>query len=274
MAETMIPILPCTSIDETLEFYGALGFDTTYRQERPNTYAVVQRGGMVLHLFVMKGLDPESSFSTCYVETTDVESLYEAFTAGLREAYGRVPLRGVPRMNPIKETSDGVRQFIVVDPGGNFIRIGQPPGVSDDDDVPRGRPNDMAVPRGRSAAVVPRGGRKLEVVRGGRDRPPPMSRLERAVETAVRLSEGKGDHPGAATLLDRALTSNEPVPDGLLFRALTLRADLAVRIGDEELAIRVIDDLDQIPLTEDDLVVLADDVQRVEELRDYLTPRR
>jgi catechol 2,3-dioxygenase-like lactoylglutathione lyase family enzyme len=262
MAETMIPILPCTSIDETLEFYGALGFEVTYQQERPNTYAVVQRGGMVLHLFVMKGLDPDSSFSTCYVETTDVETLYEAFSAGLRETYGRVPLRGVPRMNPIKETSDGVRQFIVVDPGGNFIRIGQPPGVAETIDVPRGRPND----------VVPRGGRKLEVVRGGRDRP--MSRLERAVDTAVRLDETKGDHPAAATVLDRALASNEPVPDGLLFRALALRADLAVRMGDPELAMRVIDDLDQIPLTEEDLVVLAVDVQRVEELRDYLSPRR
>jgi catechol 2,3-dioxygenase-like lactoylglutathione lyase family enzyme len=263
MAETMIPILPCTSIDETLEFYGALGFEVTYRQERPNTYAVVQRGGMVLHLFVMKGLDPETSFSTCYVETTDVETLYEAFSAGLRETYGRVPLRGVPRMNPIKETSDGVRQFIVVDPGGNFIRIGQPPGIDEVVDVPRGRPKEIERRTGP---------RKLEVVRGGRDRP--LSRLERAVETAVRLGEGKGDHPAAATLLDRALTSNEPVPDGLLFRALTLRADLAVRMGEDELAMRVIDDLDQIPLTEDDLVVLAEDVQRVEELRDYLIPRR
>lgn len=32
MTETTIPILPSRSITETLEFYGALGFGTTYRR--------------------------------------------------------------------------------------------------------------------------------------------------------------------------------------------------------------------------------------------------
>jgi hypothetical protein len=35
--ERTIPILPCRSIDATLAFYEALGFENTYRQERPNT---------------------------------------------------------------------------------------------------------------------------------------------------------------------------------------------------------------------------------------------
>ncbi len=35
-------------------------------------------------------------------------------------------LRGIPRINALKDMSYGVRQFVVVDPGGNYIRIGQP----------------------------------------------------------------------------------------------------------------------------------------------------
>ncbi len=37
--ETTIPMLPCRSIDEMLTFYVALGFEVTYHQTRPNTYA-------------------------------------------------------------------------------------------------------------------------------------------------------------------------------------------------------------------------------------------
>ena len=82
VTERTIPILPCRSIDDVLAFYEALGFDVTYRQERPNTFAVVARGAIELQFFVLKELDPAASYSTCYVLTSDVDGLYEAFTAG------------------------------------------------------------------------------------------------------------------------------------------------------------------------------------------------
>ena len=127
--ERTIPILPCRSIDDVLAFYRTLGFEVTYRQERPNTFAVVQRGGIELQFFVLKGLDPANSYSTCYVLTSDVDSLHAAFTDQLRAALGRVPSRGIPRIGALREMPYGVRQFIVVDPGGNYIRIGQPTSV-------------------------------------------------------------------------------------------------------------------------------------------------
>src|SRR5688572_5749703 len=37
-----IPILPCRGIDETLEFYVAVGFEVTYKQGKPNSYACVR----------------------------------------------------------------------------------------------------------------------------------------------------------------------------------------------------------------------------------------
>lgn len=36
--ETTIPLLPCRSLDDVAPFYQALGFEITYRQERPNPY--------------------------------------------------------------------------------------------------------------------------------------------------------------------------------------------------------------------------------------------
>lgn len=50
----VIPILPCSSIDEALAFYEALGFTVTYRQTKPNTYACVKYGGIELNFFVKR----------------------------------------------------------------------------------------------------------------------------------------------------------------------------------------------------------------------------
>jgi hypothetical protein len=188
MPERTIPILPCRSIDEVLAFYVAIGFDVTYRQQHPNTYAIVQRGEIELQFFVLKSLDPANSYSTCYVTTTDVDALYQAFRDGIRAATGKVPLRGVPRIGALKDMSYGVRQFVMTDPGGNMIRVGQP----------------------------------LE------QRPDsPPDRLTRALRTAVLLGDSKEDPLAAARTLDRALATEAPPTTryrALVFRAdLALR---------------------------------------------------
>jgi hypothetical protein len=115
-SEITIPILPCRSINEMLEFYRALGFEVTYQQSKPNTYAVVCRGGIELHFFSMREYEPANSYSTCYIRVSDVDGLYQAFTAGLRQAHGRLPTAGIPRVIPLKNKS-GRREFIIVDPG-------------------------------------------------------------------------------------------------------------------------------------------------------------
>lgn len=125
-AERMIPILPCRSIDDQIGFYESLGFEVTYRQAAPNVYASVQRGGIELHFFVMKGYEPASSYSSCYVMVNDIDALYAAFRDGLKRSLGRIPTRGIPRIGALRDMSYGVRQFLMTDPGGNIIRIGQP----------------------------------------------------------------------------------------------------------------------------------------------------
>jgi len=53
--EVTTPLLPCVSIEEITRFYEALGFRTTYRQKRPNGYAVVIREDLALHFFSIEG---------------------------------------------------------------------------------------------------------------------------------------------------------------------------------------------------------------------------
>jgi catechol 2,3-dioxygenase-like lactoylglutathione lyase family enzyme len=232
MAETTIPILPCRSIEENLDFYRALGFAVTFQQQRPNPYAVVERDGITLHFFSMKAYDPAQSYSTCYITTTDVDALYHAFSSGLRAALGKLPSRGLPRIGPLQDTSYGVRQFLVTDPGGNTLRIGQP--ISDD----------FAHTQ------------------------PPKARFASALHTAALLGDSRGDHPAAAKLLDRILASDAARSATEQLRALVLRADLAVRMGQRSLAERLLGDARGIRLTDQDRTDLGDELRRADDLAD------
>lgn len=234
MTERTIPILPCRSIDDTLDFYRALGFEVTYRQERPNSYAVVQRGGIELQFFVLKALDPAQSYSTCYVLVSDVDTLYEAFTSGLRRAMGRLPSRGIPRINALKDMTYGVRQFVIVDPGGNYIRIGQPIDP-------------------RPAPTVDEAGR-----------------LERALDAATTLADSKMDDATAARVLDAAFAAGEGAPNTVTVRARILRADIAYRLGDRDGASAWLAEALRVDLSPGDRATITDDLDRAGELESVI----
>jgi len=96
--ERMYPILPCPDIDEAIAFYAALGFTRTYRQVRPNPSAVVARDDMHIHLAGIDGFDPEQSYASVIITVPDPDALYASFAEGLRAAFGKVPIAGIPRM--------------------------------------------------------------------------------------------------------------------------------------------------------------------------------
>jgi len=227
----MIPLLPCRSIDEQLAFYESIGFEVTYRQKAPNVYASVQRGLVELHFFTMKGYDPATSYSTCYVLVADIDRLYAEFRDGLKRSLGRIPLRGIPRIGPVRDMSYGVRQFLMTDPGGNIIRFGQPTATEPGTDAPR-------------------------------------SRLEKALDAAILLAHSKGDPETAARVLDGALAGSEPDGGVALARATILRADVAIAMGDDALAARLLETVARIELTADERATMADDLARLEELRE------
>ncbi|MEU5128167.1 VOC family protein [Streptomyces mobaraensis NBRC 13819 = DSM 40847] len=232
MAETTIPILPCPDLRPVLDFYTALGFEVTHHQTSPNPYAVVRYGGIELHFFGVKQHDPATSYSTCYVRTDDVDGLHEAFRRGLKEAYGKVPTRGLPRFGAVRDTSHGVRQFLMTDPGGNCVRIGT---VTSDDQS---------------------------------HRPAPKETFARALHYASLFADSKGDAAGAARVIDRALRTEGERPTAVqLLRLLVLRADVAGRLGDEAAREEALAGAAAVELTAEERESFRDDLARLGELR-------
>ncbi|NEY34542.1 VOC family protein [Streptomyces sp. PRKS01-65] len=232
MGEKTVPMLPCRTIRSVLDFYAVLGFEVTFQQKSPNPYAVVERGGIQLHFFGMKGYEPAESYSTCYIQTDDVDGLHDAFRTRLKAAYGRVPTRGLPRIGPLKDTSYGVRQFLVTDPGGNCLRIGQ------------------------------------QTSQDQHHRRAPEETFSRALHHASLLADSRDDPASAARIIDRVLRiEDEPPTPVQLLRLLVLRADVAGRLGDEETAMSALTKAAAVHLTAQERESVRDDLERLEELR-------
>jgi hypothetical protein len=232
MART-IPLLPCASIDDVIGFYRVLGFEQSHRQLRPNPYAVVRRDDIELHFFGMSGFDPEASYGSCIVLVPDVLELYESFAAGMRAAYGKLLVAGIPRMTrPRKRKNTGqVSAFSVVDPGGNWIRV-----FADGDP-------------GEDTAQEEQGP------------------LARTFENAVVLGDSKGDHRQAARILDGALRRHGPsAPVVDRVEALVYRAELAVRLGEGQRAASLLTEAHDIELADDERDRLEDALANAAEL--------
>ena len=222
-------------MDDQLAFYEAIGFEVTYRQKSPNVFAAVRRGPIELQFFTMKGYEPANSYSTCYVLTADVDRLYADFRDGLKRAFGRVPSRGIPRIGALNDMSYGVRQFVMTDPGGNMIRIGQP----------------------LTSAAESRA-------------PASKTRLEKAFEAASLLLYSKEDAGTAARVIDDALDVTTDAPAALLARARILSADAAHALGDDARVIARLDEVSGAGLSEADRNAITDELARAEELRSSL----
>ncbi|OCI29689.1 VOC family protein [Oerskovia enterophila] len=239
--ESMVPLLPCASIDEIGDFAAALGFEVTFRQTRPNPYLALRREGIDLHYFGIDGFRPEDSYGSCLVVVDDTEPLYEAWAAGLRAVHGRLPLSGFPRITRPRRraNADGLTGFSLVDPAGNWIRV-----------VRRAASEPAGVAADRAAGPVP------EVPAGDVDAAgigvalAGESRLLRAVSNAVVQADSRGDVEQAAKILDGALRRDEALGDaGASARdrveAQAYRAELAVRLDDAGTARRMLDEVDR-----------------------------
>jgi hypothetical protein len=232
--EITIPILPCRSIKETLEFYVAMGFEVTYQQERPNTYACVKRENIELHFFTLKGYEPKDSYSTCFVLVPDLGALHQAFSSGLRSHYGKLPVAGIPRISKLNNANaDKQLRFNVIDPGGNWVRFAQ---------------------KGEQPAESDRAPKEGQ------------TKLSRAVQAADWLVEAEGDFAAAARMLDKALAQQDNVPPTHHVQALVLRATIAVSLNESTLARQLLSEVQQISLTADERAMLINEFQRIEDL--------
>lgn len=118
-SDRAIPTLPSRSIPATVAFYERLGFSASL-PGGGGAYAVLTRGTVEIHFFGHPDLDPAVSSAGCYVRVGDADGLY----AELEPA--ELPTHGIPRMDAPATRPWGMREFAVVDPDGNLLRIGQP----------------------------------------------------------------------------------------------------------------------------------------------------
>jgi catechol 2,3-dioxygenase-like lactoylglutathione lyase family enzyme len=113
-----IPTLPSRSVRDTLVFYRRLGFDGRLAGAG-DSYAILTRGAIEIHFFTHRELRPAESSAGCYVRVLDVRAIYEAF------ALAKLAPKGIPRMDALEDKPWGMREFAIVDPDGNLLRIGQ-----------------------------------------------------------------------------------------------------------------------------------------------------
>jgi hypothetical protein len=244
--EITVPLLPCRSTDEIVEFYGMLGFTRTYYQALPNPYVALKREDIQLHFFGIPDFKPEDSYGSCLVIVPDTGTLYQAFADGMREAHGKLLVSGIPRMTrPRKrKNADNLSGFSVIDPGGNWIRIMA--ATAEDDGA---EPAD------------------------GADAAP--SRLRAILQNAVVMGDSHGFDARAAKILDGALERERETASATdLVEALSYRAELALRLDDPATAADSLARVREIQLSEAERDELAETLASVEDLAAIAVPAR
>jgi catechol 2,3-dioxygenase-like lactoylglutathione lyase family enzyme len=113
-----IPILPSREIGATLAFYRRLGFAGAAHAADAG-YAILARGALELHFFRHPTLVPAESSAGCYLRVGDVAAIHRDFAAA------GLPRHGIPRIDALEDKPWGLREFAIVDPDGNLLRIGQ-----------------------------------------------------------------------------------------------------------------------------------------------------
>lgn len=228
--ERTYPCLPCANLDESIFFYEALGFKKTYRQTRPNPYAVVALEDIQIHLFGMDGFNAANSYGSVIIAVPEPESLYRAFAAGLRERFGKPPTVGIPRILRPRKKFGTVSGFSVIDPGGNWLRIYKL-GDTEQDDAPA----------------------KAEG-------------LTQIINVAARLGDAHGDEAMALKTLESGLKRYPDASPLERARAYLYRAELAVRLNDEDLAQSSLTAVTSLALTDEERAEIAAELTQVTEL--------
>jgi catechol 2,3-dioxygenase-like lactoylglutathione lyase family enzyme len=112
------PILPARNLAETRAFYQKLGFVSWWGDGGPWEYEIVSRGQLVVHFFAEPGLIPSENDTSCYWRVKDADRFYQEFAAL------KLPSEGIPRLTAPVDQPWGMREFTVVDPSGNLVRVG------------------------------------------------------------------------------------------------------------------------------------------------------
>jgi catechol 2,3-dioxygenase-like lactoylglutathione lyase family enzyme len=113
LAGKAIPILPMRDARATTAFYERLGFRLQFDASAAGKYAFARRGDVEIHFFAHPEVDPKSNDAGCYVRVEDADALHAEFLAAAIEG-----------LAAIGDKPWGMREFHIIDPSGNLLRIG------------------------------------------------------------------------------------------------------------------------------------------------------
>ena len=111
-----IPILATADVSRALEHYAALGFET--EAWAGGGYGFATRDGVELHLGQVEAHGAATNTVSCYLFVGDADALHAEWAAARAGGQLEVPTH----------TDYGLREGRHVDPDGNVIRFGSPPG--------------------------------------------------------------------------------------------------------------------------------------------------
>jgi catechol 2,3-dioxygenase-like lactoylglutathione lyase family enzyme len=231
--ETTIPLFPCHSLAETIEFYRALGFVVTHEQTQPYLYGAVKRGDVELHFARLTAHGAKGGFGACLVIVAAVGPYHRAFADGLRAHYGRVPVAGLPRLTRLQP---GHTRFAVFDPSGNMLTY-----------INRDEPDADYSWSGEG-----------------------QSALIQALDNAVFLRDTYANDAAAAKVLDKALARHDDATPLDRARALATRAELAVALGDAEGAETFRRGLREIALPDEERAAFDDELSAADRLERWV----
>jgi neutral ceramidase len=119
MTERAVPILPSRDLAATLRFYERLGFENRGAPPEEWDYLIIGRGGIELHFVADPHVDPLRTAAMCFVFVDDAQRLHDEWSGIVVPD----PTTGSRLERPV-DTDYGMREFALVDPSGNLLRIG------------------------------------------------------------------------------------------------------------------------------------------------------
>ncbi len=109
------PTIPVRDIAMALAFYcDVLGFKKTFENGNPVVFAILERDDAEVHLTLQPDHQP-SSYNVLHLLVSDARALH----AHLENSGARI-------VKGLRDQTYGLRDFIVADPDGNRLDIGQP----------------------------------------------------------------------------------------------------------------------------------------------------
>lgn len=108
------PCLSVTDLPRALAFYvGVLGFEKVFENGDPVGFVILERDAAELHLSRNAGHKASTS-NVAHLMVSDAAALYAHCTQ-----------RGVKIVKALRDADYGLRGFVLADPDGNRIDIGQ-----------------------------------------------------------------------------------------------------------------------------------------------------